>query len=544
MWGQVPYMDHQPEISQFLDRVATLYPQQVSHTSIRKQNLQYLLDIDGQAGGFSTTDQTLLSQIHRNIPEQSIFSNDTINRPKVNGFFNHFYRDSGSMWTVNEPNFFLKVDPLIHFELGDDFSNNGSVFQNTRGLRLRGVIDKKIFFYTSILENQQGFLNYVDDEITRLNSIPGQGFFKPYQSKVIDGIRGWDFLNSQAYFGFNLSPSIDVHFGHGRNFIGNGIRSMLLSDYGHNYLYLQLNTRVWKFHYQNTFASLSTVSSKDIQGDQLLPQKYLAAHYLSLQINDRLSIGLFESVVFSRENSFELNYLNPLILYRSAEQFLDSPDNVLLGLNTNWNFKKGWQLYGQLMIDELKISEAFGGKGWWGNKIGYQVGLKKFDLFSVSNLDGQIEHNTARPYTYAHRASLDQERSTGSYSHHNQALAHPLGANFRETIIRLTYTPNTKVSFSGLYHRAQYGIDPNNNGRNILLNYQSRIGDFGQFTGQGSTQMVNALHLTSSWQFYNNFFLDLRFIMRHQSADEAPPSKTNYMGVGLRVNLHNRPFLF
>lgn len=537
-------MDYQPEVSQFLERVSALYPGQITHTSIRKQNLKDLLSIDSKQSAFSAIDDALLSQLHHNIPEQSIFSADSISENISGGFFKHFYRDEASMWTVNEPNFFLKVDPLIHFELGDDLSNSGSVFQNTRGIRLRGVIDKKVYFYTSILENQQGFLNYVDDEITRLNSIPGQGFYKTYQSKIIDGIRGLDFLNSQAYLGFNLSPSIDVHFGHGRNFIGNGIRSMLLSDYGHNYLYLQLNTRVWKFHYQNTFASLSSVSSKDIQGNELLPQKYLAAHYLSLQISDQLSIGIFESVVFSRENSFELNYLNPLILYRSAEQFLDSPDNVLLGLNTSWNFRKGWQLYGQLMIDELKTSEAFGGRGWWGNKMGYQVGLKKFDLFGIPNLDGQIEHNTARPFTYAHRAEIGTARSTGSYSHHNQALAHPLGANFRETILRISYKPNALLSFTGLYHQANYGSDIANNGRNILLNYQSRIGDFGQVTGQGTKHQISAFHLTSTWQFYTNFYLDFRMIFRNESIAERESSKTNYFGLGLRVNLHNRSFLF
>ena len=111
---------------------------------------------------------------------------------------------------------------------------------------------------------------------------------------------------------------------------------MLLSDYANNYLYLQLNTRVSIFHLQNTFAELSATGSRDNVGDSLLPKKYMAAHYLSLQVSPKLSFGLFESVIFSRDQGFELQYLNPVIFYRTVERLLDSPDNVLLGLNINY----------------------------------------------------------------------------------------------------------------------------------------------------------------------------------------------------------------
>ena len=74
-----------------------------------------------------------------------------------------------------------------------------------------------------------------------------------------------------------------MELGHGRHFIGNGMRSLLLSDFSNNYFYLKFNTRVWKLNYQNLFAELSAVSANQLPGDLLLNKKYMASHYLSFR---------------------------------------------------------------------------------------------------------------------------------------------------------------------------------------------------------------------------------------------------------------------
>ena len=48
-----------------------------------------------------------------------------------------------------------------------------------------------------------------------------------------------------------------MQLGHDRNFIGNGYRSLILADYSTPYFFLKLNTRIWKFNYQNLFAELT-----------------------------------------------------------------------------------------------------------------------------------------------------------------------------------------------------------------------------------------------------------------------------------------------
>ncbi|NND51114.1 MAG: hypothetical protein HKN54_01830 [Flavobacteriaceae bacterium] len=545
--GQLSYLHDHPIAYDLLDKLNTTGIASNPHLSIRPLNIMDILEINPPGDSLDYLDDEAWNELIENIPERYHFNlaDTTAKTDENKALLGVFYKDPTSFLTVDEPNFFLKIDPLIHFSLGDDFKNNGTVFQNTRGIQIRGTIDKKVYFHTSIFENQQGFLNYFEDEISRINAIPGQGFFRPYSSGVINGLKGWDFLNARAYGGFKISPSIDLQLGHSRHFIGNGMRSLLLSDYAHNYFYLQLNTKIWKFHYQNTFAELSADSSKDLSGNNLLPKKYMATHYLNFQASPRFSIGLFESVIFSRTNHFEFQYLNPVILYRSVEQFLDSPDNAMLGFNIQWIPKNGWQLYSQLLIDELRTGEAFSGNGWWGNKTGFQVGLKLFDPFKISGLMIQVEHNTVRPYTYAHRSEDINSKPVTSYSHFNQPLAHPYGANFRETIFNFKYRLHKNINASTILLFSKYGhSDSANVGRDILLNYESRQSDFGNFIGQGLTNSIFAFHFNTSWQFFPNYYIDLKWIFRNQSVENESTIHTNYFGVGLRANIHQQHALF
>ena len=388
--------------------------------------------------------------------------------------FKHFYKTPANLFELNKEHFYMKINPILNVKLARS-NDDGFLFLNQRGISVRAGIDQRIFFQTNILESQARFPNYVRDRITRDRAVPGAGFFKTFDSRVFDTDQSHDFLLAQGYLGFNVSKHVNVQFGHGRNLIGNGYRSVFLSDFGNNYFYLKLNARVWRFHYQSLFTELNATGIRNGSGDPLLPKKYMTAHHLSINVLDNLTIGVYEAVVFNRENHFELQYLNPVVFYRTIEQSLGSADNALLGLDIKWNFLRRFSLYGQLLLDELKFNELFvERRGWWGNKYAIQLGLKYIDVLGIDHLDAQIELNMARPYTYAHRDSL------ASYSHYNQPLAHPLGANFRELVFLSRYQIGKKWLLKGRLITADYGEDaPGANwGNNILFSYESRVNDF------------------------------------------------------------------
>jgi hypothetical protein len=450
------------------------------------------------------------------------------NRP----WFNHFYRKQSKLFAYSQDEIHLEINPLLAFELDYDLKKGQSYFRNTRGLILAGKIKGGFTFYSSLIENQRSFPSYLERGIETRKAIPGQGFFKPYQSSLHENIQGYDYLNAQAYIHAQLTKGIGLSFGHSDFFIGNGIRSLLLSDYGPNYLFLKVDYSLGRLHYQNLFTEMTSTSSAEIGADVLLPKKYMAAHYLSFQLTGNLEFGFFESVIFRRENGFELQYLNPVILYRSAEYFVGSPDNLLIGLNARWDLFHRLRLYGQFTLDEFKLAEFFNGDGWWGNKFGYQLGIQYIDVAGIDHLDLQLETNLVRPYTYSHQDSLI------SYSHYNQALAHPLGANFREYIIKLRYQPVFPLLLELEYLHAGKGVDVgyDNYGGNILLSADSRVGEYNIVPLQGNLLTIDQLRFRFSWSFYHNYALDLNLLYRREKMGDE---KDDYfiIGSGLRINM-------
>jgi hypothetical protein len=63
--------------------------------------------------------------------------------------------------------------------------------------------------------------------------------------------------------------------------------------------------------------------------------KFMANHYLSWNVSNRLNLGFFESVIWTNTNDrgFDASFINPIVFYRSVE-FASSArtGNALLGL--------------------------------------------------------------------------------------------------------------------------------------------------------------------------------------------------------------------
>ena len=451
-----------------------------------------------------------------------------------------FYGPRKHLFTYHNQDARITIDPAINFQIGKDRENDNTIFRNTRGIKVSGALKEKLFFHSHIYETQAGFLPHIEWRINTRNAISGQGFFKRYQSEIIDDISGWDFLDADAVLTYRPSGFFRASLGHSNLFLGNGYRSLFLSNYSDNFFFLELQTSVGILGYKNIFAELAPEgSTKDDPGDLLAPKKYLAAHYLTIRPNRNLEFSLFEAVIFGRENNFELQYLNPVILYRVVEQSLDSPDNVLLGLETSYKIANTAIVYAQLIMDEFRIAEAFSGSGWWGNKTGVQAGIRWFDAFFTDNLDVRIEYNSVRPFTYAHRQySSDQPYVIGAYSHYNQELAHPLGANFRELLVVVNYPLGEKWSLLSKIMWARTGTALSRNvGNDILQPNESRMMDFDNRTGQGVNVDIFQLMSSISYMLYHNYYFDFQLWYRNQaSTSSAFDMKSLYFGLSFRAN--------
>ena len=360
--GQSPYAVNYQDIYHFIDRMNTIHGlgMDLSQKKLygedvilfaQKVNSIEKLGLDPRSRHFLQflINEHSLTEVQKRgkVYVDSVFyvyRDTTADLPVINDptrgkpLFGLFYRNPVHFYQHRGKEFNLTIDPIINFQIGSEKKDQDILFYNRRGIRLSGQLDKKIYFYTDILETQARFPSYIENYFQKFGTVPGAGFIKDYNSSILDFDRGRDFLLSNAYFGIAISKHVRLEFGHDHHFIGDGQRSLLLSNFATNYLYLKLLTTIGPIRYQNIFGELN--ASNERKGDTRLPRKYFAAHHLSISLSPKWSLGLFETVIFSRSDQFELQYLNPLILYRTVEGAIGSPDNVIIGIHTKYSIRQ------------------------------------------------------------------------------------------------------------------------------------------------------------------------------------------------------------
>lgn len=502
----------------------------------RRDAANYARKVDTLAVMTSRLDQ---ANLHYIFDDNNDCLPDSLCRRSRKPFLKYFYRTPANLFEVNARDFTLRANPMFNFQLGDQNGDKELLFQNQRGLEVRGTVDDKVFFYTNLVESQVRFPDYVTQRVEAFSAIPGAGFFKRYRPRFPKVSNAYDFNVANAFVGFHITPHVGVQLGHGRNFIGSGYRSLFLSDFGNPVFFLKLNTRVWRFHYENIFMELNPGTANSLGTSERISKKYAAVHYLNYKVTPKLAFGFFEATIFNRSQDFEFQYLNPVILYRTVEGMIGSPDNVQIGVDGRWNLFHHVQLYGQFLLDEFVFSNVVDAdqSGWWGNKFGFQAGIKYFNVLGIDHLDLQLEFNSVRPYTYSHFDSLN------SYTHYNQPLAHPLWSNFREVVVLARYQPHPRLTFSGRLVQAKTGDDrPGENwGNNPLLSNASRVQDYGNEIGQGDGADLRIIGLDVSWMLAHNLFIEGKLLLRNKdSENDALDLKTRVLALGIRMNMWNR----
>ncbi len=484
--------------------------------------------------GLSKTDEYNIDGIYRNSIEYVPDSLRSLIKSKKR--IGPFYTTPANMYEVHVKDFDLVVNPIIQFQYMKESDYDESLFLNSRGVSIRGQLAKKIGFAATILDNQERDPLYVQKWENKFQSVPGAGYYKNFKGT------GYDYFDARGYFSFNVTKYIEVAFGYDKNFIGNGYRSLFISDFSNNTLFLKLNTRIWKINYQNLFMELQQTEPRG--ADRLLRKKYAAMHHLDVNIGRKLNIGLFEGIMFGRSDHFEFGYLNPIIFYRSIEQQNGSFDNAVVGFDFKLNTLKQVQLYGQILVDEFNWEHVKNNDGWWANKWGLQLGAKYVNAFSIKNLDLQLEYNRVRPFTYSHKDSV------ANYTHYNQPLAHPLGANFSETIGILRYQPAPRwtVIAKAMYWKQGLDTGSRSFGSNIFLPNTAppRVGDFGYEIVSGIESSTKMVSLLLSYELKENLFIETSATFRKFDvpSNTSQSTKETIVAFGIRWNMHRRLFEF
>lgn len=453
-------------------------------------------------------------------------------KPRTGGLFN----TREHLYITKTKQFSLVVDPLVNLQFGKASEGSVKTFMNERGIILRGHIDKVIGFYTALTDAQEKDPLYVQEYVNANNALPGAGFFKAFQTT------GYDHFNARGGITFNTGKYLDLQMAYDKLFIGDGYRSLFLSDFSSNYFFLRFAMHVGKVHYESIVAETTAPFAWRVQSQhKALPQNYMTLHHLSWQVSRKFNLGLYENVMESGVDGFKPNYLNPLIFIKAVEQDNGIAGKTNIGIDFKWNAYNNVQLYGQVLFNELYLNEVLHySRGSWLNKQALQLGAKYIDAFGVKNLDVQMEANLVRPFVYTN------SDSSTNLTNFNQPFAHPLGANFREVLAIVKYQPIPKLYLTAKVFYYEKGLDTAgiNYGDDIFRSYFSRPFDNGYHIGIGRLTKNIFSSFSASYEILPNFFVDANLSYRRVNLMGALPKNETMFSAGVRWNLARRDFEF
>lgn len=444
--------------------------------------------------------------------------------------------------------FYIGINPIVDFQVGKDGSK--STWVNTRGAEVKGTIGDNFAFYTNLRENQAVFPDYITDFANVNRVIPGQGHARKFKET------GFDYANASAYLAARPVYWLQATLGYGKNFIGDGYRSLILSDNSFAYPYVKLTADVWNIQYTCLYSQMS--DKNRVLDDKTFARKNIVIHYLDWAVTKRLNVGLFDAIVCRAQDEngvrrgLDFQYINPIIFLRTTDYYTgESPDNALLGATASLILWKHTTMYAQFVLDEMTVKEFIGFNGYWANKQSYQFGVKSYNCFNVKNLFLQGEFNMVRPYMYSHYDGED------NYAHLNQPLAHPWGANFYEIVARAQYNYK-RFYFQYKMNFGQWGDDIATSdgvqyyGHDIYQNYyeyyhiEGEDGKYGHYmlTGELNTLMMN--NLVVSWLINPSYNLNVFAEVTHRNQEiEGLDNINNFIiSFGIRTTLDRKYYDF
>lgn len=455
-------------------------------------------------------------------------------QPAPRGLDKEYELLTDSAYAVQQASNKFSVDPFGMLAGGWQIANDTRPLgEISAGAVLHFETGKKFYADAGFSYNVLSAPQYIEKFEQSARVLPGVDYAYTSQGNLLASPYSFGRVSYQAgkYFNFEI--------GKGKNFMGDGYRSLIISDLSATYPYARIITKIGKIQYTNLWAQMRDLSlDNNIRN---VRRKYIALHSLSYNINSKVNLTVYEMVVWQNsdrqsERSLDIHYLNPIIFYRPVEYAQGSADNVLLAASLRVKASKKVQLYGQLLLDEFNLKQLRSNAKWWADKFGGQLGFKVLKT-KIPGLTFQSEMNAVRPFTYSHGSPVQ------SWTNLNQPLAHPLGANFLEWINFVRYEKNKWV-FLEQINWAGYGRDKDmdndgnidNLGGDIFKSYRKPFRIYANVLMQGNKSTFLFHQLTVSRKILKDDQLEI--FMTHclrNERSETGHSFDHFLMFGIRT---------
>ena len=347
------------------------------------------------------------------------------------------------LFAYKDNDFGIIVDPVGNFTMQSSNGKSNSI--QGKGFQLFGYAGKRIGFQLSFMDiNEQGGF----DSLRVDNELPGFVRKETTNPKILN------YSQMNATLSYRLNKGM-ITVGQDQHVMGYGkYGNIVLSDKAPAYPFYALNYQpsAWlKFNYMHAWLQsgvLDTRASYDLNNmvyggvrQQYLP-KFFATHSVEIAPMKGLKLNLGESIMYSE--NLQLAYMLPVTFFKAFDN-QKFADNILTGSNGQFFFGfssrnqlRNTHLYGQWMIDEVRLSTAFN-SGKSRNQLGYQLGASVTDLF-LNYLTFNAEYTRLNPFMYRNFITAQ------NYSNANYSLGDWMGSNADRVFLSAKYHPKANLS--------------------------------------------------------------------------------------------------
>ncbi|MDX2359319.1 MAG: hypothetical protein QNK23_00840 [Crocinitomicaceae bacterium] len=481
-------------------------------------------------------DQIFANKLDKPYNEGSFFpvSENSYNLiPAINDSTKQYYKVTHTLFQkylfeIKGKDFYVKISPAIDFSYGKDLGDTLSrtLFQNTRGFHVEVNLFKKFSLSTSLYENQGRYTNYEtayyssigelypksdSTYLTQNGVYPGGGRTKGFKGD------GFDYAYAVGYFVYRPFDWVRIMAGNNSQFIGDGHRSLLLSDNSYSAPYYRLDFKIspkfsFTYHRSRQMNLLRRPSTTSVES--YYEPKGFSVNYFTYKPMESMSISLFESGSWSRGDSVTSKsshwlYYNPIPFVSGLALKNKNEVVSLIGLNLSYQIAKAHRVYGQIAMNDYN-----------GEKLAFQVGYRGYNYFGVGDFMLQVEYNNVAKGMY----EADNRRL--NYVHFNLPVAHVKGSGFQEFLLRTNFEyKRAYIEASAIYY-----ITKEYNSVALLPVYRD-------------------LTLSSNQLFYTNIELGYRFNRKmnlsifanwtYRTVNDANIATTNYVSAGIRTGFIN-----
>ena len=317
----------------------------------------------------------------------------------------HFFEDDFLQFSSDIHT--ITVNPILHFQRtyvrsdkdaelnyfkrqykNGEHDGDKFYFLNTRGFEAFGRLGKRIYFNTEFYENQARYPRYEDSIINVMRGIPGQGYGKSFK------VDGKDWAMVFGHISVDVNKHLTLTLGNGKNSIGSGYRSVILSDLSFNYPFLRADLQFGKFYYYVLWGYMQSdhwsYFSTHETGES--HYKYASYHVAGWKPNNKLELSVVEGVMWKNTNKDNVYKYGPnammfvpVIGLPLASYGFNEDNRVQIGFDVNYTPIKYIKLYGQYNYQGK--NRTYTAHDFYG----YQIGLHWFDL-AFDNIKGLKSH--------------------------------------------------------------------------------------------------------------------------------------------------------